>query len=233
MGLLPDDSAAADLSMTLSQNKRAPGKGGITSLFAAGRAWPALPEREHYATTHNVMKILVLAVISAFGLELGAAEPSKFIAQESNIVRDYDYFGLEPGADEVIKVMAPIVVRVSDIVRDYDYVRARAVQTNALLTFFFRNWPEPETESLFSDAAPSKGYVQVMDGTNLVAEGRIFGLAYHQKREGGTLLGLMLKFDSLDDAQDAATAIRHDWDTEIHRRFEDMRRSFDDRKTWR
>src|ERR1035441_8636736 len=103
--------------MTLSPNKRAPGKGGITSLFPAGRAWPALPDRERYATTHNVMKILVLAVISAFGLELGAAEPSKLIApiavQESNIVRDYDYFGLEPGADEVIKVMAPIVVRVS------------------------------------------------------------------------------------------------------------------------
>ena len=190
-----------------------------------------------YAPTHNVMKILVLAVISAFGLELGAAEPSKFIApiavQESNIVRDYDYFGLELGADVEIKVIAPIVVRVSDIVRDYDYVRARAVQTNALLTFFFRNWPEPETESLLSDALCGKGYVQVMDGTNLVAEGRIFGRAYRQKREGGTLRGLMLKFDSLGDAQDAATAIRHDWDTEIYRRFEDMRRSFDDRKTWR
>jgi hypothetical protein len=189
-----------------------------------------------YATTHDVMKILVLAVISAFGLALGAAEPSKFIApiavQQSDIVRDYDYFGLELGADEVIKVIVPIVVRVSDIVRDYDYVRARAVQTNALLTFFFRNWPEPGTESLFSDALRSKGYVQVMDGTNLVAEGRIFGRAYRQKSEGGDLLGLILEFDSLGDAQDAATAIRHDADTEIHRRFEEMRRSFDDRKTW-
>jgi hypothetical protein len=64
------------------------------------------------------MKILVLAVISAFGLELGADEPNKFIApiavQESCIVPDYAYFGLELGADEVIKVMAPVVVRVSE-----------------------------------------------------------------------------------------------------------------------
>ena len=48
MGLLPDDSAAADLSMTLSQNKRAPGKGGITSLLHAGLAWPALPEQHRF-----------------------------------------------------------------------------------------------------------------------------------------------------------------------------------------
>jgi len=217
--------------------------GTACETFVAGLGSPnrlyrqRLRRKARYASTHNVMKILVLAVISAFGLELGAAEPNKFIApiavQESSNVRDYDYFGLELGADDVIKVMAPVVVRVSDIVRDYDYVRARAVQTNALLTFFFRNWPEPETESLFSDAARSKGYVQVMDGTNLVAEGKLFGRAYRQKIEGGALLGLMLKFDSLGDAQDAATAIRHDWETEIYRRFEDMRRSFDDRNTWR
>ena len=50
MGLLPDDSAAADLSMTLSQNKRAPGKGGITSLIPAGRAWPPLPEHDRGAS---------------------------------------------------------------------------------------------------------------------------------------------------------------------------------------
>ena len=31
--------------MTLSPNKRAPGKGGISSLFHAGRAWPDLPEK--------------------------------------------------------------------------------------------------------------------------------------------------------------------------------------------
>jgi hypothetical protein len=30
-------------------NKRAPGKGGIPSLLAAVRAWPALPEHERWA----------------------------------------------------------------------------------------------------------------------------------------------------------------------------------------
>jgi hypothetical protein len=183
------------------------------------------------------MKVFVLAVISAFGLELGAAEPSKIIVpiavHESEIVHDYGYFGRELGVDEVIKVIAPVVVRVSDIVRDHDYVKARSVQTNVLLTFFFRDWPEPETESLLNYALRSKSYVQVTDGTNRVAEGRIVGHAYRQMREGGNLLGLMLKFDSLGDAQDAARAIRYDEDTEIRRRFEEMRRSFDDRKTWR
>jgi hypothetical protein len=55
VGLLPDDSAAADLPMTLSPNKRAPGKGGVTSLLHAGHAWPSRPERERskYDTLRN------------------------------------------------------------------------------------------------------------------------------------------------------------------------------------
>jgi hypothetical protein len=34
-------------------NKRASGKGGIPSLLAIGRAWPALPEHERYAASRT------------------------------------------------------------------------------------------------------------------------------------------------------------------------------------
>jgi hypothetical protein len=35
--------------MTVWPNKRGAGKGGIAVLWRAGRAWPALPDRERWA----------------------------------------------------------------------------------------------------------------------------------------------------------------------------------------
>ena len=39
-------------NMKTGANKRAPGKGGITVLFDAGRLWPALPERGRWPARH-------------------------------------------------------------------------------------------------------------------------------------------------------------------------------------
>jgi len=36
---------------TTSANERAAGKGGVAVLWRAGRAWPALPERERSAAS--------------------------------------------------------------------------------------------------------------------------------------------------------------------------------------
>ena len=36
-------------------NERAPGKGGIAVLWRAGRAWPALPDRERWAAAFRTM----------------------------------------------------------------------------------------------------------------------------------------------------------------------------------
>jgi len=35
--------------MTKEPNKRGAGKGGLAVLLRAGRAWPALPDRERWA----------------------------------------------------------------------------------------------------------------------------------------------------------------------------------------
>ena len=40
-----------------SPNKRGAGKGGTGVLWRAGRAWPALPDRERYASRVRTMKI--------------------------------------------------------------------------------------------------------------------------------------------------------------------------------
>jgi hypothetical protein len=41
--------------MKREPNKSATGKGGITVLFHAGRAWPALPERYRWARPESVV----------------------------------------------------------------------------------------------------------------------------------------------------------------------------------
>jgi hypothetical protein len=101
------------------------------------------------------------------------------------------------------------------------------------VTFFFRSWPAAEFEASVTKAARTKTLTRVIEGTNVLAEGTVLGGAHRPKPEGGNLFGLMLRFDSMRDAQAAATRIRHDPDTEMRRREEEMRRSFDDRNTWR
>ena len=134
-------------------------------------------------------------------------------------------FGLYASGAEQPKAAAPIVIEVSDVVRDWDLVRVHKVQTNALVTFFFRTWPTTEMESSVTKAIRTKTLIRVMEATNVLAEGTVLGPAYGPKPEGGNRFGLMLRFDSLHDAQAAVARIRHDPDTE-------MRRKINDRKSW-
>ena len=56
----------------LMPNKRAPGKGGIPSLFHTGRARPALPEHERWAPTceRNRMRLSILSSMAIPGCAL-------------------------------------------------------------------------------------------------------------------------------------------------------------------
>jgi len=64
-------------------NKRAPGKGGIPSLFHARRPWPALPEHERWATPmkqliHNyTFGLLLLATLSVCTSQSRAGAPQQ------------------------------------------------------------------------------------------------------------------------------------------------------------
>jgi hypothetical protein len=126
----------------------------------------------------------------------------------------------------------------TDVIRDWDFVREHEVhapkgETNAIVDFFFRSWPAADLEASLTKAARMKTLTRVVEGTNVLAEGTVLGGASRPKPEGGNLFGLMLRFDSMRDAQAAARRIRHDPDTEFCRRVEDMRRGFDDGRTWR
>jgi len=76
------------------------------------------------------------------------------------------------------------------------------------------------------DPLISKRVIRVVNGTNVVAEGRIAGRAFLRKSEKETLCGLSLGFGSAAEAERAALAMREDMETT-------MRRKIEDRRSWR
>jgi len=151
-----------------------------------------------HATPHKAMKLLMFAFLCALGRYAS-------------------------GADQP-KAAVPIIVEVSDVVRDWDLVRVHEVQTKAWVTIFFRTWPTTEMESSMARAIRTKTVIRIIEATNVLAEGTVLGQAYGPKPDGGNRFGLMLRFDSLRDAQAAAARIRHDPDTEMRRRSNDRNR---------
>src|ERR1019366_9327308 len=109
-------------------------------VFGRQRRLPPVTDAWRYATPHEAMKILMFAFLCAFGLYASGAEQPK--------------------------AAAPIVIEVSDVVRDWDLVRVHKVQTNALVTFFFRTWPTTEMESSVTKAIRTKTLIRVIEATN-------------------------------------------------------------------
>jgi hypothetical protein len=134
-------------------------------------------------------------------------------------------------AAELPKQPAPIVVKVAEIVREFEFISVRAPETKeegrsnqtARLTFFFQSKPSAKMHSLFEDAARIKRLVHILDGTNLIAECSIIGLAERHTSDKEALYGLILGFASVDDAESAAIAMREDMDTRIRRLMKDRR----------
>jgi hypothetical protein len=163
----------------------------------------------HERKGNTPMKILFLTVLAAFGF----------------------VFAGSMAAAESPTPLAPLVVQVTSIVRDFDYINVQTPQTQegdrseqaGLLTLFFQTRPGMEEKSLFNEALKSARVLHVVDGTNLLAECMIAGTAFHQRREGGPLFGLILKFGSVDDAERAAGAMREDLVVSIRRKLENRR----------
>jgi hypothetical protein len=159
------------------------------------------------------MKIAIYSILSALGL--------------------FVYAGLGTAAESQ-KSQPPIVIRLSEILRESEWVTVQAQEAPVegqlkpapSVTFFFQTKPEAEVTSLFNDALISKRVIRVVNGTNVVAEGRIAGRAFLRKSEKETLCGLSLGFGSVAEAERAALAMREDMETT-------MRRKIEDRRSWR
>ena len=97
----------------------------------------------------------------------------------------------------------PIVVSVDDIERDSVRVDIGRDKQRAFLRFAFRSKTRREVEKMFFRAKPL--HVRVMDGTKLIAESKRVALAGDKGKKTG---GLVLTFESIEEARRAATALR-------------------------
>ena len=122
----------------------------------------------------------------------------------------------------------PIVVKLADIQReDFTFRPFRGGDGDVELCVFFERKGKAEVDALREEGMRANRPVHVFDGTNLVAKCRLVGGATSQKRDGEILgHGMILGFDSMADAERAATAMSEHWEDYIRRRI-------DYRRTWR
>ncbi len=198
------------------------------------------------------MKILILAFLFASGLSTVAAGLPKMMyitaadpTPPARVNRDWAVLAvatvptdapvISTGAEQP-KMLAPIVIQLSDVIRGWDSVNAFKLQTNDVVAFYFSSWPATETESSLLLAVRTKTLVRIMEGTNVVAEGNAQGFANRENSEGKNLCGLLLRVDSVHDAETAVDKIRHsaevEWRQHIDGLDAEMRRRADDRERW-
>jgi hypothetical protein len=169
---------ARSLLTMRTANKRGAGKGGITFLWRAGRAWPALPDRERWAAPRfmRVRYAFALCLMVGTGAFAGRAQVSSpsppFVLAATNIS------------------IASVQVILTNVVA-FHFADAEAVNVTEL------------DEELAKSGMHSKRLVRIVDGIHLVAEGRLLGRAW-----GTQSNGFLLKFDSPEAAEKAADAMR-------------------------
>jgi len=97
----------------------------------------------------------------------------------------------------------PVVVAVDDIDRDSVRLDIGRDKSRVFLRFAFRSKTRREVEKMFFRAGTL--HVRVMDGTKLITESKRVALAGDAGKKTG---GLVLTFESIEEARRAATALR-------------------------
>lgn len=136
-----------------------------------------------------------------------------------------------------VRLPEPIIVQIADIDREAVRVHAepRRSSTNltmipagrrAFLNFHFIHKNQQEVDALVQDGVRSKRPVRIVDGSRLIAQCSLVGRSTWQKDTSVAEHGFVLLFDSLSEAERAATAMGEDVDRMIDRLLQD-------RKNWR
>jgi len=126
-----------------------------------------------------------------------------------------------------------IFVQLSEIDREFDHVfvfpqetsNDASVKQAAYLGLSFQRKSATQAEEIVQTGRFTGVTVHVMDGTNVIVACKISAVTRLQKRGAETSYGLLLAFDSLQEAEAIANLIREDWDNYFRRRL-------DDKHTW-
>lgn len=144
------------------------------------------------------------------------------------------FAAVSPSIGQALQPLNPIVVRIGDIDRDSvvvlkDRVVREGQTLGALVAFLFEDKSEAEVGVLVQEGIRSKRPVQILDGPQLIAECRIRG-----QGRSATKHGLLVTFDSINAAEQAAHAMKKSKKTEPQDDLDTMlERMTSDRRSWR
>lgn len=160
-------------------NKSAPGKGGITSLFHVGRPWPALPERWRWAALCFMRIRYAIALCVMLGIGAGDAR-----AQVSS--------SSPPFAVAATNIsIASVHVWTNVVGFHFADARFGVVKVDEL------------DRELAKSGIHSKRLIRIVEGTKVLAEGRLYGRSW-----GAQANGFLLQFDLREAAQRAAAVMQ-------------------------
>jgi hypothetical protein len=138
------------------------------------------------------------------------------------------FLGVITVVAQPLRLPEPIIVQIAEIDRGNVRVRAEAqrdstdltpplARQGARLSFQFLHRSREEVNALAEDGVRTKRDVRILDGSRLVAEGRVAGTATFQKDASEARHGFILLFDCLTEAERAASAMGEDIERTIDR----------------